>query len=87
MNERVALSQPEVADAFEQKGVAYLKADWTNRDEAIAQTLESFGHSGVPLYLAYPTVVSEPIVLPQLLTPEIVVEVIRKLRIHQSKQF
>ncbi|HHP7243551.1 MAG TPA: protein-disulfide reductase DsbD family protein [Elainellaceae cyanobacterium] len=79
VNEKVALSQPEVAAAFEQKGVAYLKADWTNRDEAIAQTLESFGRSGVPLYLAYPAGASEPRVLPQLLTPEIVVEAIAQL--------
>jgi thiol:disulfide interchange protein len=79
VNEQVALSQPVVANAFEQKGVAYLKADWTNRDDAIAQTLESFGRSGVPLYLAYSAGASEPTVLPQLLTPEIVVEAIEQL--------
>lgn len=79
VNEKVALNQPEVAAAFKQNGVAYLKADWTNRDEAIAQTLESFGRSGVPLYLAYPAEANEPVILPQLLTSEIVVEAIQKL--------
>ncbi|MDB9524357.1 hypothetical protein PN498_00030 [Oscillatoria sp. CS-180] len=60
--------------------MAYLKAERTNRDEAIAQTLESFGRSGVPLYLAYPTEASEPRVLLQLLTPEIVIEAIEQLQ-------
>ena len=54
VNERVALRSPEVAARLAQKGVAALKADWTNRDPAIAQVLGSFQRSGVPLYLLYP---------------------------------
>lgn len=80
VNEKVALSQPEVARAFERNGVAYLKADWTNRDAAIARTLESFGRSGVPLYVAYPAASgAEPVVLPQLLTADAVIDVLEAL--------
>ncbi|MGF1537972.1 MAG: protein-disulfide reductase DsbD family protein [Elainellaceae cyanobacterium] len=80
VNEQVALSQPEVARALERHGVTYLKADWTNRNPAIARTLESFGRSGVPLYVAYPGLAgAEPVVLPQLLTADAVVDVLEAL--------
>jgi thiol:disulfide interchange protein DsbD len=69
MNERVALGTEEVKAAFAQSNVAYLKADWTNRDPAITAALASFGRNGVPLYVVYPTGRGAPMVLPQLLTP------------------
>lgn len=73
-NDRVALSRQEVKDAFAKLGVAYLKADWTNRDAMIAGTLAEYGRAGVPLYLFYPgTKGAQAEVLPQLLTPETVV--------------
>ncbi|MBR3194158.1 thioredoxin family protein, partial [Bosea sp. (in: a-proteobacteria)] len=73
-NDRVALSRQEVKDAFAKLGVAYLKADWTNRDAVIAATLAEYGRAGVSLYLFYPgTKGAQAEVLPQLLTPETVV--------------
>jgi thiol:disulfide interchange protein DsbD len=74
VNERVALRSPEVTARLAQKGVASLKADWTNRDPAIAQVLASFQRSGVPLYVLYPGAKTGaanshgPRVLPQVLT-------------------
>jgi thiol:disulfide interchange protein DsbD len=73
VNERVALSQPEVAQAFARTGTAYLVGDWTRRDAAIAKTLSDHGRAGVPLYLLYRPGASEPVVLPQLLTAGTVV--------------
>ena len=73
VNERVALSRPEVAERFAADGIAYLKGDWTNRDAAITAKLAEFGRSGVPLYVFYPAGRdAAPVVLPQLLTPAIV---------------
>jgi thiol:disulfide interchange protein DsbD len=75
VNERVALSDDSVIEAFKSSGVTYLKGDWTNKNEQISRYLGSFGRSGVPLYVYYPPGVgSEAVVLPQLLTPEIVRE-------------
>ncbi|NET33281.1 MAG: thiol:disulfide interchange protein [Cyanothece sp. SIO1E1] len=70
VNDRIALSQPEVISAFKAKGITYLKGDWTNRDRTITAALESFGRSGVPLYVLYPgePETAEPIVLPQILS-------------------
>ncbi|MBL8645539.1 MAG: thioredoxin family protein [Rhodospirillaceae bacterium] len=74
MNERVALSTAEVKDAMASRNVAYLKADWTNRDPEIAKTLAGFGRSGVPLYVYYGAGAAKPQVLPQLLTPGLVMQ-------------
>jgi thiol:disulfide interchange protein DsbD len=84
VNERVALRSPAVADAFARKGVVVLKADWTSRDPVITGMLESFGRSGVPLYLLYPPgaggpAPGEPAVLPQILTEGIVIEAVEKI--------
>lgn len=70
VNEKVALSQPEVVEAFEQQGITYLKGDWTNNDAEITRILSKFGRSGVPLYVFYPAGhAGKPVELPQILTP------------------
>jgi thiol:disulfide interchange protein len=71
-NERMALSSEAFRASLESRGVRYLKGDWTRRDSRITRYLESFGRSGVPLYVLYPGPEREPVVLPQLLTVEIV---------------
>jgi thiol:disulfide interchange protein DsbD len=73
-NERVALSSPRVAAALKDKDILYLKGDWTRRDSDITAYLESFGRSGVPLYVLYPGSGRAPVVLPQLLTVDIVLQ-------------
>ncbi|MDR6874285.1 thiol:disulfide interchange protein DsbD [Bosea sp. BE125] len=78
-NERVALSRQEVKDAFAELKVASLKADWTNRNSAIAQALAEQGRAGVPLYLFYPGKKdAQPEILPQLLTPDMLVTAARR---------
>src|SRR5690606_34251639 len=77
VNEQVALDRGDVAAAFAEAEVAYLKGDWTNQDVAITEVLERFGRSGVPLYLYYPPGVdTKAVVLPQILTPDIVLRAI-----------
>ncbi len=76
VNEQVALATPGVADAFERTGAAYLKADWTNRDAAIAGALAEHDRAGVPLYLMYGRDGSVAI-LPQLLTEGMVAEALK----------
>jgi thiol:disulfide interchange protein DsbD len=78
VNERVALSDRRVAEAFERTGVVYLKADWTARDAVIADALAQHGRSGVPLYLLYGAGGGDPVVLPQLLTPGAVTRALEK---------
>jgi len=74
VNEQVALNTAEAAQAFKRTGAVLLKADWTNRDAAIAKALADQGRVGVPLYLVYAPGGGAPKVLPQLLTSGIVAE-------------
>jgi thiol:disulfide interchange protein DsbD len=77
-NERVTLSKTEVESVFDAYKVATLKGDWTNRDPKISQLLEEYGRSGVPLYLWFPAKrVGKADVLPQLLTPSLVIDTIK----------
>ena len=78
VNERVALSQPEVQKAFADAHVALLRADWTQRDEAIAQALAALDRSGVPAYALYAPGQSSPQMLPEVLTPGIVTDAVGK---------
>ncbi len=79
VNERVALSRPEVMQAFGNAHVLLLRADWTREDPAISQELTALGRSGVPVYALYTPGQSEPQLLPQVLTPGIVLDAIHKL--------
>ncbi|MFZ5668562.1 MAG: thioredoxin family protein, partial [Pseudomonadota bacterium] len=76
VNDQVALSTRPVADAFARADAVYLKADWTNRDPAIAAALAEHGRVGVPLYLVYGADGADAVVLPQLLTEGLVIEAI-----------
>lgn len=74
VNEKLALGDESVKAAFAQKGITYLKGDWTHQDAAITAKLAEFGRRGVPLYVYYPADAgAKPVVLPQLLTPGIIV--------------
>lgn len=64
VNEAAALSSPRVAQAFADANVAYLKGDWTNRNDTIAAELARHGAVGVPLYLYYAPGAASPVVLP-----------------------
>lgn len=79
VNERVALDQPEVAQAFQSANVLLLRADWTREDPAITQALTDLGRSGVPVYALYTPGQSTPQLLPQVLTSGIVTDALAKL--------
>jgi thiol:disulfide interchange protein DsbD len=79
VNERVALSQPDVQKAFSEANVALLRADWTRHDAAITHTLEALGRSGVPAYALYVPGETNPRLLPEVLTPGILTDAVGKL--------
>ena len=66
------LEREVVRRAFEAQEVTLLRADWTRRDPAITAELASFGRNGVPLYLVYHAAGEPPLMLPELLTVDIV---------------
>ncbi|MGF6274176.1 thiol:disulfide interchange protein/DsbC/DsbD-like thiol-disulfide interchange protein [Massilia sp. UYP11] len=73
VNERTTLSTAPVQQAMRERGVVYMKGDWTNRDPAITAFLQSFQRDGLPFYAFYPAG-SAPVLLPPVLTQAIVIE-------------
>lgn len=74
VNKRVVFGSQEVIDAFERNNIVALKADWTNRDPRITERLHQLGKAAVPVNLVYKNGENEPIILPEVLTPGIVLE-------------
>jgi len=80
VNERLVLSTETVMGAFRNRNVALFKADWTRQDPVITAALEGLGRSGVPVYVLYSGLPgSEPVVLPAILTQEIVVGALERI--------
>ena len=71
-NKKLVLERDVLRRAFEARDVTLLRADWTRRDPAITAALASFGRNGVPLYLVYHSADQLPLMLPELLTVDIV---------------
>ena len=73
VNESVAIERSATRDAFEAAGVVALRGDWTQPDAEISRMLTQQGAAGVPLYLWYEPG-GEAEQLPQVLTPDLLVE-------------
>jgi thiol:disulfide interchange protein DsbD len=76
VNEDAVLSRSAVKDAFAARHVAYLVADWTNRNDEITRLLKENGRSGVPMYLYYAPGATKPVIMPQVLTESGVLQTI-----------
>ncbi len=80
VNERVVLETEAVEEAFRQRDVVLLKADWTRQDPEITRALEAFGRTGVPLYVLYTGATdAPPIILPTILTKETLLEALEEI--------
>ncbi|WP_317179315.1 protein-disulfide reductase DsbD family protein [Lelliottia amnigena] len=73
VNDRTSLSTQAVKQAMARTGTVYMVADSTSFNADIDDAMNRFGQGGLPLYVVYPADGSAPKVLPQVLTPSIVV--------------
>ncbi|MDR2710739.1 MAG: thioredoxin family protein, partial [Burkholderiales bacterium] len=78
VNKKWVLDTDEVQQAFAQRGVVLMRADWTSYNPAITQALTALGRSGVPVYVFY-SPGKPPHLLPELLQKEIVLDALRSL--------
>ena len=80
VNERVALSSDEVKNYLTDQNIKLIEADWTTEDPTITKWLEMYGRVGVPMYLYFPVGSEETSasVLPQILTPSLVIDAIEE---------
>jgi thiol:disulfide interchange protein DsbD len=68
----------EVLKTFRDQKVATLRGDWTNRDPKITAELARWKRAAVPFNLLYLPGRAEPKVLPELLTPGVVLDALKE---------
>ncbi|KDA93988.1 MULTISPECIES: protein-disulfide reductase DsbD family protein [Pantoea] len=73
VNDRTSLSTQAVKAAMARTNTIYMVADSTKYNPDVEQALSDFGRGGLPLYVVYPADGGKPEVLPQVLTPGIVI--------------
>ncbi|MEE9655602.1 thioredoxin family protein [Kluyvera ascorbata] len=78
VNERTSLSTTAVKQALASTNTIYMVADSTKFNADIDDAMTAFGQGGLPLYVVYPADGSAPKVLPQVLTPTIVVDALNQ---------
>jgi thiol:disulfide interchange protein len=79
VNEKAVLQTAEIESTLITGHVQLLKADWTQYDPTITRELAAVGRSGVPTYVIYPPgKASNPDVLPEFLTKDVVLKAIQK---------
>jgi thiol:disulfide interchange protein DsbD len=79
VNERLVFGSQEVRDLLQQKEIVLMRADWTSKNPAITQALQSFGRNGVPLNVLYRRGSREqPVIFPNIMTAAMVIEELKK---------
>ncbi|MHA6289090.1 protein-disulfide reductase DsbD family protein [Maricaulis sp. CAU 1757] len=77
VNKMRVLNDADVRTAFAEFDVAFLQADWTNRNEDIAALISEHDQAGVPLYLLYPADGGPARVLPTVLSRDGVISALQ----------
>jgi len=78
VNKRLVLDQGQVTAWLGRPEVAPRRADWTRPNDAIAAYLASFGRYGIPFNAVYGPGAPQGIVLPEVLTPDVVLAALRR---------
>ncbi|KQX97060.1 cytochrome C biogenesis protein [Massilia sp. Root133] len=84
VNDRAALSTTVVQEALARTDTIYMVADSTTYNPEIDQAINQFGRGGLPVYVVYPADGGAPVLLPQLLSPDIVVSALKKASANKS---
>lgn len=79
VTEQTVLETEDVEKKITELGIVPVRADWTNRNDEITRLMKKFGRSGVPLYVVFPAGdISKPIVLPEVITKDILIAAFEK---------
>ena len=73
-NDKIALSRPNIKEYIYKNNIEYIIADWTNKNDDILKTLESYNRNGVPLYIFWKPGMKESKILPAILTEQILLD-------------
>jgi len=80
-NKRFILSQDRVKEKlFNDKNIIAMKGDWTNPDPIIKEFIQRHGRYGIPFNAVFGKNAPNGILLPELLTPEIIFDALKKAK-------
>ena len=69
---------PAVLKYFAEHKIATLRGDWTNQDPQITAELAAYHRSAVPFNLIWRPGHEAPVLLPELLTPDVVLNALQQ---------
>ncbi|MBN1648446.1 MAG: thioredoxin family protein [Spirochaetales bacterium] len=78
INKRLVLHTKEIENLFIHYDVELLSADFTAKDNTIAEMLVSLGKAGVPVYAFYAPGADTPVFLPELLTKKMIYDLLEQ---------
>jgi thiol:disulfide interchange protein DsbD len=79
VNKKTSIEIPSVRAKLKESNAVALLGDYTHFPENISTELNRFNRAGVPLVLVYPkTPATPPLVLPEILTPGIVLDALNR---------
>jgi thiol:disulfide interchange protein DsbD len=76
-NKKLVFHSNDVLRAFADRKIVTLRADWTNQDPAITAELAKYNRSAVPFNVVWLPGKDAPVILPELLTPNVVLEAVK----------
>ncbi|MEM6411270.1 MAG: protein-disulfide reductase DsbD domain-containing protein [Pseudomonadota bacterium] len=79
LNKITTLQNEDLQQTLRESGIVFMVADFTNRDEVIAEELRKRGRPGVPMYLLYLPGQTEPKILPQILSKDLILREIQNV--------
>lgn len=79
VNKKLVLNTAEIQQLFTHQNVVLYKADWTDRDPKITEALASYGRNSLPLYVYYAAGSDKAVLLPEILTQQMIRELFNKL--------
>lgn len=80
VNKFLVLDNDDLIKQFKEHDVVAMRADWTNRDENIANYLKKYNRAGIPFNIIYGKATPEGIVMSELLSVEDVVNSIKNAK-------
>jgi thiol:disulfide interchange protein DsbD len=76
-NKRIVFHSGDVLRVFHDRHIATLRGDWTNKDPQITAELAKYNRSAVPFNLVWLPGKHDPVILPELLSPNDVLKAVK----------
>ena len=84
LNKKTTLENKNLQIFFKKENVLLMRGDWTKRDEKILNFIKSYDRLGIPVNIIYGPNNKKGIILPEILTKQIVINNINKVKENEN---